>query len=714
MPRPQQTSSPRRGARRLLAAALGLGTGLAMLGPTSVAADEAASGPPALTLVTLAGPGTSGTVGGVGTPADRAELLTQQDRLLDRIGSDEQPVYRWTTALNGFAAHLTPDQRDRLERDADVALVETSTIRPLAGRSVAMQRPAAAVPRLRGGAGVVVGVIDSGIAPDSPVFAEVPGLGAAPRGFAGTCQPGADWTPDTCNRKVLGARWFVAGFGADRVRTSESLSARDTLGHGTQVASIAAGNAGVTARIDRRDVGQFGGVAPQARISSYKACWAAPDPADDGCSTADLVTAVDRAVGDGVDVLNLSVAGGSGVDTLQHALLGAAEDDIVVVGAAGNSARTSYAAHATPWVTTVGAVAGLLPRATVRLGADGPLLEGTGRPSPVSGRVVLGSVAAARGASRSDARQCRPGSLDARATAGRVVVCERGGIGRIDKSRAVSQADGVGMVLTNRGPGSVSADYHSVPTVHLRHRQAVELKRWLRTHRGEVHLERATDSDPARRVAPWSAPGDPRGTVLKPDVVAPGDGVLAALPVSTGRSWSTLTGTSVAAARTSGMAALLRSRRDWSATVVRSALTTTATPLTGSPVLEQGAGHLADDLPRTHLALDVAPARWRRALEERNLDRLNLTSVVLPAGRRQFTRRVTNTGERAEYFSVTTEGFRSRVRVRPLAVRLAPGASATFRFTVTGSRSPRRLDDGHVVWRGARGGVTRLPVALTR
>ena len=78
-------------------------------------------------------------------------------------------------------------------------------------------------------------------------------------------------------------------------------------------------------------------------------------------------------------------------------------------------------------------------------------------------------------------------------------------------------------------------------------------------------------------------------------------------------------------------------------------------------------------------------------------------------------RRVTNTGSRPEYFSVTARGFTShRVRVQPLAVRLSPGESATFTVTVSGPTTPGRLDDGELVWLGARGGVTRVPVALTR
>ncbi len=68
-----------------------------------------------------------------------------------------------------------------------------------------------------------------------------------------------------------------------------------------------------------------------------------------------------------------------------------------------------------------------------------------------------------------------------------------------------------------------------------------------------------------------------------------------------------------------------------------------------------------------------------------------------------------------EYFSVTARGFTShRVRVQPLAVRLAPGQSADFTVTVTGPTTPGGLDDGELVWLGARGGTTRVPVALTR
>ena len=555
---------------------------------TGALADDDTSpttGPTApLTLVTLQGAGTA-----AGT-RDADDLLARQDALLAAVGAGE-PVYRWTAALNGFAAHLSEAQVSRLEAQPGIAAVETDRVRPMAGRtSLAAVQGAPSSPRLRGGAGVVVGVVDSGIAPDSPAFAEVPGLGRAPRDFAGACTEGEDWSAEDCTRKVVGARWFVAGFGADRVRSSESLSARDVLGHGTQVSSVAAGNAGVSVRVDGRDAGQFGGVAPQARIAAYKACWGAPDPSDDGCSTADVVSAVDAAVADGVDVINLALAGGEGIDTLQRALLGAAEADIVVVGAAGDAAGSAYAAHAGPWVSTIGAAVGRMSRGRVAL-PGGRSWTGGGRPVAVSGRAVLAQDAPAPGVSRRAAGQCRRGSLDSRVVAGSLVVCRRGGIGRIDKSEAVAQAGGRAMVLVNLGPGAVSADFHSVPTVHLTAGAgASSAGGWPRTpgRRCGCHGSRVTPAPVVRlRGARRATPGEPRSspmpwpTVMRCSAPCPRRAAAAG---------------ACSAAAPPGLGARERSRRlllaehDWSAAIVRILLVTSATPVRGSSVLTQGSG----------------------------------------------------------------------------------------------------------------------------
>ena len=676
-----------------------LAAALAAVGPAQPAGAEDGDD---LYLVTLEGPGADGLLGSLA-------LSAEQDRVLATVGAPE-PVYRWTTALNGVAVRLTPGEAADLRSNDDVALVERDEVRPLAGRSSRTGLVPGLPARDRGGAGVVVGVVDTGIAPESPVFSTVTGLGRAPQGFHGACEAGDGWTTDTCTRKVVGARWFVAGFGADHVRSSETLSARDEDGHGTQVASIAAGDSGVSARVGRQRLGTYAGVAPQARLAVYKACWTAPDPHDDGCSTADLVSAIDAATEDGVDVLNLSVGGPAGFDTVERALLGAAEHDVVVVGAAGNQPGR-VAAHGSPWVTTVGATTGPVREGRVVL-ADGTSYTGAmASADRVSGRLVVGAHAAAAGSSRRAARVCTPGSLDASAVAGRVVLCERGVIGRVDKSAAVAQADGAGMVLANRGPGSEVADFHSVPTVHV----DAAAGRALRRYDGRVRLVPLGAERTPPHVARWSSPGDPAGPVLKPDVVATGSGVLGAVPGES--SWDLAAGTSVAAAVTSGAAALLVARHpDWSAATVRSALTTTARTVPGDGALRAGAGRvLADPALRPGLAYDVAPGDYRAWLTGGLVGDLNTPSVLLSGSADTAVRTVTNVTGRRLYFSSHVRGFaRHEVRVTPAAVRLGPGESATFTVTVGRTSVPQPDDDGWITWRGATGTVTRIPVLISR
>ncbi|GAB3770953.1 hypothetical protein GCM10027600_28080 [Nocardioides ginsengisegetis] len=700
-----------------LACAL-LGTSIAVSAPAG-AAHAAPATRDALYLVTLDGPGTAGYRGVVPVGIEQLAMRHQQDVVLASVGSPA-PVYRWTTALNGFAVRLTRAEAETLNTQPHVALVEKNSVRRLAGTASHTASGMVGPGRQRGGAGVVIGVVDSGIWPDSPLFSSVPRLGHRPAGFTGGCDGATDFPASSCNRKLVGARWFVEGFGADRVRSSASLSPLDDDGHGTQVASIAAGNAGVSVEVNGQRLGSYGGVAPQAQLAVYKACWTAPDPDDDGCATADLVTAIDKATADGVDVLNLSVAGSPGLDTVERALLGAAEDDVVVVAAAGNGART-FAAHTTPWVTTVGATTGDVRRGRVHLAPGGPTLTGAmastrgTRPA----RLVLGADVAAPGASRRDARVCTPGSLDAARVAGAVVLCERGEIGRVDKSLAVQRADGVGMVLANVRPGSVDADFHSVPTVHVDRVAGRTLRHWLAAHpQGRVSLQPLGTEEAPVRVTPWSSGGDPTAGLLKPDVVAPGAGVLGAVPPSVhGTRWDFTSGTSAATAYTSGAAAVLLARHDWSADVVRSALATTAAPVDRAPtLLREGAGRVRPLVAdRPGVAYAVRPGDYRRWLDGRLMSRaVNTPSLVLAGTARVAHRTITNIGARPMYFSSAVAGFtRHAVRVTPAAVRLGPGESVTFTVRVSGPGvSP--LDDGWITWAGADGSRARIPVLVTR
>ena len=200
-----------------------------------------------------------------------------QDAALDR-GRRGCPVYRWTTALSGFAVELTPGQAASLRRRRAVAAVEKNE-RPPAGRDRGPPGPPRPRTRGRGGAGVVVGVVDTGIWPDSPVFAARPRPRPGPRAdFSGTCQPGEDWSPATATRKLVRRSWFVAGFGEEAFAAVEPLSARDDAATAPSSRRSPWATRGSPCSSPGQRLGPYGGVAPQARLAAYKACWTRPGP----------------------------------------------------------------------------------------------------------------------------------------------------------------------------------------------------------------------------------------------------------------------------------------------------------------------------------------------------------------------------------------------------------------------------------------------------
>ena len=669
---------------------------------------------PVLHLVTLSGPGTTGHRGSAASDVVAQRMLTQQAAVLEDIGA-VAPVYQWTTALNGFAVELTEEQHDALVGDDRVALVEENAIRPLADVASAPAGTAAVLPRDgrgTGGAGTVIGFVDTGIDPTSPAFSKVTALGRFSRHFSGSCTDAPDdaaWSEVDCSAKVVGAQFYVNGFGGDGLRSATALSPRDTDGHGTETASVAAGTGNVLARAGRHRLGRFSGVASRARIAVYKACWSAPDPADDGCATADLVAAIDRATSDRVDVLNLSVGGPPGtIDTVERALLGATEAGIVVTAAAGNDGSTAYAAHPAPWVITVGASTSALPVGAV-VATRGPRLEGAMvatapvEPAPL----VLGADAAAPGASLVDARVCAPGSLDARVVHDAIVLCERGEVPRVDKSRTVQLADGAGMVLVNTAAGSTDADIHAVPTVHLSARDGRTLRAWADDRRHpRVRLVAVGRERAPARVARFSSGGDPTWSIIKPDLVAPGTSILAA----TTEGWDVVSGTSVATANVSGVAAVLLGRPGNTPAEVRSALLTSTTSFGRHSGLRAGTGQVrVSQVPP--LAYLVDPRQYRGWLLGRRAD-LDLPQALMRTGRLVVRRTITNTGHRPLWLTAHLRGFDSPVLVSPSAGLLRPGRSLTFRISL--SSAPRTTDTGTVLWRTHAGDRSRLAVVITR
>src|SRR4029077_6273910 len=155
-----------------------------------------------------------------------------------------------------------------------------------------------------------------------------------------------------------------------------------------------------------------------------------------GCFSSDTVAATEQAITDGVNVINYSISGGGNpyTDATELAFLDAFHAGISVNASAGNSGPAAGTAdHGGPWGTPVGASTG--PRAfasTLHLTADGgatldvpgvTLTNGIAAPTPVVTAASLGG---------GETAACGVDAPAGSAT-GKVVLCLRGGNGRIDK-----------------------------------------------------------------------------------------------------------------------------------------------------------------------------------------------------------------------------------------------------------------------------------------
>jgi subtilisin family serine protease len=657
----------------------------------------------------------------------RAHLGEAQRDVLDDLGVKARQTY--TTAFNGFTAKLTGAQATKLAEDPRVAAVSKAQVVKAdaatlggPGKTVGTGENLRLVPGK--GSGVVVGVIDTGIWPESASFAATM---SAPKGWHGTCQVGDGFPASACNGKIVGARYFADGWieMAGGLPDGEILSARDMQGHGTHTASTAAGLPVAHAMVLGRDLGKISGVAPDAQIAVYKALWG-------GSGTdADIIAAIDAAVADGVDVINYSIGNTMGDyqpnSPIGNAFLNAYLAGVFVAASAGNDGMSGMISNAEPWVTTVGAAVERANEATVRLG-DGTKIVGASMDVlPARGRVPI--VFADRAGSIEDGAQfCWGGSLDAAKIKGKIVACDfDNAVGAVEEVKAKG---GAGVVLFQTAGNARLNVIYDFPTVYLwSAEQAGQIFNYLWAHRDDGTATLTTGGDSSSLVGLPSVAGlssygpDQVHTGLqKPDLVADGVDVVAAVsPMAGGRLFDAYSGTSMAAPHVAGMAAILRAQHPgWSPGAVASALRTTAgeTKGTSSP-LRQGSG-----LPVVARATDpglvieptAASLTAFAAAATPDGKELNLPSIAL----REYDglhpvvvkRSFTNVGKRAETYRARVEDlFGMDITITPSTFTVRPGATATVTIKLArGKATWDRYTTGSLVLTGARHRV-RLTVA---
>ena len=289
-------------------------------------------------------------------------LTRTHDQALAAVGGAEK-VYDYVYSFNGVAAELTTAQAAAIQKAPGVLGVTEDTLHSVDTASTPKFLGLGArngLWRQLGGEGsagedIVIGVVDSGITPESPSFSDrqikkdrrgdlVYGdvVYDAPDDWDGACQEGESWGPGLCNNKLIGARYFTGGWGGDAglhaIRPWEFLSPRDFHGHGSHTTSTAGGNHGVRPTGAAAAFGQISGIAPRARVAMYKALYSLEDASTANGWQTDFTAAIDQAVADGVDVINFSV-GGTQTDFLNivhEAFLNAAAAGIFVATSAGN------------------------------------------------------------------------------------------------------------------------------------------------------------------------------------------------------------------------------------------------------------------------------------------------------------------------------------------------------------------------------------------
>ncbi|KAK2648565.1 hypothetical protein Ddye_016054 [Dipteronia dyeriana] len=536
------------------------------------------------------------------------------------LSSPEDPssrlLYSYHSAMEGFAAQLSLSELESLKRLPDVIAIRLDTSFQI--HTTYSYKFLGLNPTSEGawysshfGRGTIIGVLDTGVWPESPSYDDY-GMPPAPKRWRGICQEGQSFNSSNCNRKLIGARFFIKGHHVASMSSSlniihEYVSPRDSHGHGTHTSSTAAGSSVPMASVLGNGAGVARGMAPAAHIAVYKVCWFT------GCYSSDILAAMDVAIRDGVDVLSLSLGGFPLPlfdDTIAIGSFRAMEHGISVVCAAGNNGPIQYSvANIAPWIATVGA--STLDRrfpAIVRM-RNGEMLYGEsmypGKHSSNAEKEL--ELVYMTGGGDSGSEFCLRGSLPRNKVKGKMVVCDRGVNGRAEKGQAVKEAGGAAMILANTEINleEDSVDVHVLPATLIGFEESVRLKAYIKSTWSARARIIFGGTVVGRSRAPAVAQFSARGptlydtTVLKPDVIAPGVNIIAAWPQNLAPSslpedsrrvnFTVMSGTSMACPHVSGITALIRSAHPkWSPAATKSAIMTTAdaTDHFGKPIMD--------------------------------------------------------------------------------------------------------------------------------
>ncbi|KAJ4826649.1 hypothetical protein Tsubulata_001526 [Turnera subulata] len=533
-------------------------------------------------------------------PASFEHHANWYDSSLKSVSGSAQMLYTYDNAIHGFSTRLTAEEAKQLESQPGILSVlpelryELHTTRT--PEFLGLDRNSDVLPASNADNEVVIGVLDTGVWPESKSFNDA-GLGPVPSSWKGQCEVGTNFSTANCNRKLIGARFFSKGYESTMGpidESKESRSPRDDDGHGTHTSTTAGGSVVEGASLLGYAAGRARGMATRARVAVYKVCWLG------GCFSSDILAAMDKAIEDGVNVLSMSLGGSMSDyyrDSVAIGAFAAMEKGILVSCSAGNSGPNSYSlSNVAPWITTVGA--GTLDRdfpAFVSLG-NGKNFSGVSlyKGNPIPGK-LLPFVYAGNASNATSGNLCMTGTLIPEKVKGKIVLCDRGLNPRVQKGEVVKSAGGLGMVLANTASNGeeLVADAHLLPATSVGQKSGDTIKSYLFSDPNPTAtiLFEGTKVgiQPSPVVAAFSSRGPNSITpnILKPDLLAPGVNILAGWAGSVGPTglatdtrrveFNIISGTSMSCPHVSGLAALLKAAHpEWTPAAIRSALMTTA------------------------------------------------------------------------------------------------------------------------------------------
>uniref|UniRef100_A0A2N9ITZ6 Subtilisin-like protease fibronectin type-III domain-containing protein n=1 Tax=Fagus sylvatica TaxID=28930 RepID=A0A2N9ITZ6_FAGSY len=554
-----------------------------------------------------------------------------QMEILSFDGAQEAALHHYSKSFRGFSAMLTPEQAQQLaDKDSVVSVFQSKmnklhTTHSWEFLGIDSTHQYNQMPMVSN-SNIIVGVIDTGIWPESKSFNDK-GLGPVPKKFKGECVTGDYFGLANCNRKIIGARFYSKGFEAES-GPLESFnlpffrSARDSEGHGTHTASTIAGSIVANVSLFGMARGTARGGAPGARLAIYKACWF------DNCNDADILSALDDAISDGVDILSLSLGPNPPQPSyFENAIsigsFHAFQRGILVSASAGNSGFPRTATNVAPWILTVAASTVDREFNSVIYLGNSKVLKGFSL-NPIkmetSYGLIAGSAAAAPGVMTKNASFCKNNTLDQTLVKGKIVVCtiETFTDNRSEKSIFLRDAGAVGMILIDSAFKDVGFQF-VIPGTLIGQEETEELQAYMISEKNPVGKILPTvtvlNTKPAPEVAVFSSMGPNIITpdIIKPDITGPGVNILAAWsPVATTATaersvnYNIISGTSMSCPHVSAVAAILKSYQpSWSPAAIMSAIMTTAMVLdntqhaigrdpNGTPTtpFDYGSGHI--------------------------------------------------------------------------------------------------------------------------